>query len=220
MRKSFRTPLGAQLEVLRGASLTVEAGELVAIMGASGSGKSTLLHLLGGLEAADAGEIKFGEVDLTRARSVELTRFRAREVGFVFQSHRLLPDLTAIENVALPLLINRRPRSESTQSALAALENVGLKERAPHNIGQLSGGEQQRVALARALVKQPRLVLADEPTGNLDAALGDEIGAMLAAYCRTARAVVIMATHNENLARACDRTLLLQDGQLMPAARP
>lgn len=214
VRKSFRTPAGARLEVLRGVSLAVAAGEMLAIVGVSGSGKSTLLHILGGLEAADAGEIKFGEFDLMRARQSELVRFREREVGFVFQSHHLLPDLTAMENVALPLLINRRPRGESMCSAMSALESVGLKERAMHNIGQLSGGEQQRVALARALVKRPRLVLADEPTGNLDAALGDEIGAMLAAYCRTTRAIVIMATHNGNLARACDRKLLLQDGQL------
>jgi lipoprotein-releasing system ATP-binding protein len=218
LRKSFRTPTGARLEVLRGASLEVGAGEMLAIVGASGSGKSTLLHILGGLEAADAGEVRFGELDLALAGSAELAGFREREVGFVFQSHHLLPDLTAVENVALPLLIRRAPRDESLRRARFALERVRLNERAAHDVGQLSGGEQQRVALARALVKGPRLVLADEPTGNLDAAIGDEISGMLAEYCRAERAAVVVATHNERLARVCDRVLLLQDGRL--AERP
>ncbi|HEY0404274.1 MAG TPA: ABC transporter ATP-binding protein [Pyrinomonadaceae bacterium] len=214
LEKSFNAPTGARLEVLRGVSLAVAPCEMVAIVGASGSGKSTLLHILGGLEAADAGSVRFEEFDLTRAVGSELARFREREVGFVFQFHHLLPDLTAAENVALPLLIHRRPRAESMRRALAELEESGLTERAAHNVGQLSGGEQQRVAVARALVKQPRLVLADEPTGNLDAAHGDEIGAMLASYCRTKRAAVAVATHNERLARLCDRVLLLKDGRL------
>lgn len=214
LRKAFRTPAGARLEVLRGASFAVAAGEIVAIMGASGSGKSTLLHILGGLDAADAGEVKLGEFSLMQANEAKLSRFRERELGLVFQSHHLLPDLTAAENVALPLLINRQPRNESLRRALVALEGVRLLERAAHNVGQLSGGEQQRVAVARALVKGPRLVLADEPTGNLDTAIGDEIGAILAGYCRTQRAAVVVATHNERLARLCDRVLLLQDGRL------
>jgi lipoprotein-releasing system ATP-binding protein len=202
------------LEVLRGVSLTVEAGEIVAITGASGSGKSTLLHVLGGLEAAEAGEVRFGEFSLMNADDAKLARFRERDVGFVFQSHHLLPDLTAAENVALPLLINRQPRGQSMRRALRSLESVGLIERAEHNIGQLSGGEQQRVAVARALVKGPRLVLADEPTGNLDAANTDEIGAILAEYCRAEQAAVVVATHNERLAKVCDRLLVLQDGRL------
>jgi lipoprotein-releasing system ATP-binding protein len=214
LQKAFRTPAGARLEVLRGASFEVAVGEMLAIVGASGSGKSTLLHILGGLEAADAGRVKFGEFDVTSASDAELALFREREVGFVFQSHHLLPDLTAAENVALPLLMRRMRREESMRRALAALESIKLRERATHNVGQLSGGEQQRVALARALVKRPRLVLADEPTGNLDAAIGDEIGATLAAYCRAERAAVIVATHNERLARSCDRVLLLEDGRL------
>jgi lipoprotein-releasing system ATP-binding protein len=214
LKKAFRAPAGARLEVLRGASLAVAPGEMLAIVGASGSGKSTLLHILGGIEAADAGSVEFGEFDLTRASSSELARFRQRETGFVFQFHHLLPDLTAVENVALSLYINRQPRAESMRRALAALAKTGLSERATHSVGQLSGGEQQRVAVARALVKQPRLVLADEPTGNLDAAHGDEIGAMLADYCRTQRAAVVVATHNERLAQLCDRVLLLQDGCL------
>jgi lipoprotein-releasing system ATP-binding protein len=214
LQKAFLTPAGARLEVLRGASLTVAAGEMLAIVGASGSGKSTLLHILGGLEAADAGRVLFGEFDVARAADTELALFRERAVGFVFQSHHLLLDLTAAENVALPLLIKRVRREESMRRALSALAGIKLRDRATHAVGQLSGGEQQRVAVARALVKGPRLVLADEPTGNLDAAIGDEIGATLAAYCRTERAVVIVATHNERLARACDRVLLLRDGRL------
>ncbi|HEY0385701.1 MAG TPA: ABC transporter ATP-binding protein [Pyrinomonadaceae bacterium] len=214
LRKAFATPAGARLEVLRGASFSIAAGEMVAIVGASGSGKSTLLHILGGLEAADAGRACFGELELLRAGSTQLTRYRERDVGFVFQFHHLLPDLTAIENVALPLFINRRARDESLRRASAALEEVGLRERATHRIGQLSGGEQQRVAVARALVHKPRLVLADEPTGNLDAAIGDEIGASLARYCRGERALIVVATHNEQLAGLCDRVLLLRDGRL------
>jgi lipoprotein-releasing system ATP-binding protein len=214
LHKAFRTPAGARLEVLRGASFEVEAGEMAAITGASGSGKSTLLHILGGLEAADAGCVRFGEFSLMNADDARLARFRERDLGLVFQSHHLLPDLTAAENVALPLLIIRQPRNESMRRALVALKGVHLLERAAHNIGQLSGGEQQRVAIARALVKSPRLVLADEPTGNLDAAIGDEIGAILADYCRAQRAAIVIATHNERLARLCDRVLLLQDGRL------
>ncbi len=218
LKKSFRTASGTRLEVLRGVSLSVEAGEMVAITGASGSGKSTLLHILGGLEAADAGSARFGEFDLIAAAETELAHFREREVGFVFQFHHLLADLTAAENVALPLLINRRARVESMRRARAALESFRLRERAEQPISQLSGGEQQRVAVARALIHKPRLVLADEPTGNLDAAHADETGAILADYCRNAQAIVVVATHNERLARLCDRVLLLQDGRLSEPA--
>lgn len=211
VRKSFRTPHNSVLEVLRGVSLTVEAGEMVAITGASGAGKSTLLHILGGLEEADGGEVLLGDFNVTRARSSSLTRFRNREIGFVFQFHHLLPDLTATENVALPLLINREP---GRTRALSALERVGLRERADHLVTELSGGEQQRVAVARALACEPRVVLADEPTGNLDAVAGDEIGAMLASFCRERLAALLIATHNQRLAEACDRILYLENGQL------
>jgi lipoprotein-releasing system ATP-binding protein len=201
--------------VLRGVSFNIEAGEMTAIMGASGVGKSTLLHLLGGLEAADDGRIKLNDFEVTRAQGAGLARYRNEDVGFVFQSHHLLPDLTAAENVALPLTISRVAWSESRLRAVEALEAVGLNERATHPVGHLSGGEQQRVALARALIKRPRLVLADEPTGNLDAATGDEIGALLGSYCRASPAIVIIATHNVRLAEVCARTLLLDDGRIM-----
>jgi lipoprotein-releasing system ATP-binding protein len=201
--------------VLRGISFNVEAGEMTAIMGASGAGKSTLLHILGGLEAADDGRIRLNDFEVTRAQGAGLARYRNEDVGFVFQSHHLLPDLTVAENVALPLTISRVAWSESRLRAVEALEAVGLNERATHPVGHLSGGEQQRVALARALIKRPRLMLADEPTGNLDAATGDVIGALLGSYCRTSPAIVVIATHNVRLAELCDRVLLLDDGRIM-----
>jgi lipoprotein-releasing system ATP-binding protein len=212
--KSFRSMAGNEIEVLRDVSLTVAAGEMVAIMGVSGAGKSTLLHLLGGLENADAGSIELNGFSVNRASSAQLARFRNEMVGFVFQSPHLLPDLNTLENVRMPLLMNRLSSHESSRRAALALERVGLSERALHQVGQLSGGEQQRVAIARALINEPRLVLADEPTGNLDATTGDETGALLASYCRTQQAAVIVATHNERLAQICDRALRLQNGSL------
>jgi lipoprotein-releasing system ATP-binding protein len=204
--------------VLRGVSFTVEAGEMVAIMGASGVGKSTLLHIVGGLEVADDGLARFDNFEITSAKGARLARFRNEAVGFVFQFHHLLPDLTAVENVALPLSISRAPWHESRQRAVEALESIGLSERASHRIEHLSGGEQQRVALARALIKRPRLVLADEPTGNLDEAMADENGALLHSYCRTQQAIVIIATHNARLASICDRTLFLEWGRITTKA--
>lgn len=214
VRKSFRAPAGERLEVLRGLSFKVEAGEMVAAMGASGAGKTTLLHVVGGLEEADGGDCFLGDFNITRARAHDLARFRNERVGFVFQFHHLLPDLTAEENVALPLLINRTPMKEASQKARRALERVRLFERSEHRVLELSGGEQQRVAVARALVREPELVLADEPTGNLDTEVGDEIGAMLAAYCRERGAALLIATHNERLASVCDRILRLEGGQI------
>jgi lipoprotein-releasing system ATP-binding protein len=206
--------------VLRGVSLNLQPGEMTAIMGASGAGKSTLLHILGGLEAADDGLVRLGDFEVTRAHGASLARYRNEDVGFVFQFHHLLPDLTAAENVSLPLAISRAARSLSRLRAVAALEAVGLNERASYPAGQLSGGEQQRVALARALIRSPHLVLADEPTGNLDATAGDEIGALLSSYCRASRAIVVIATHNARLAEMCDRILLLKDGRITEKEGP
>jgi len=214
LQKSFRTPAGARLEVLRGVSFTAGRGEMLAIMGASGAGKSTLLHTLGGLEAADGGRIQMEEFEITQARGDRLARFRNEEVGFVFQFHHLLPDLTAMENVSLPLLISRVASPDASKRALEALESVGLSERATHPVSHLSGGEQQRVALARALIKRPRLILADEPTGNLDTEAGEQIGQLLSAYCREHHSILILATHNASLAGICDRTLILEDGRV------
>jgi lipoprotein-releasing system ATP-binding protein len=220
LRKTFSSPSGARVEVLRGVSLSVSAGEMVAITGASGAGKSTLLHLLGGLEEADSGTVQLGRLAITGARPSVLTRFRNDLVGFVFQFHYLLPDFNAVENVAFPLMIARLDRRESIRRATEALEKIGLGERLEHRVARLSGGEQQRVAVARALINRPKLVLADEPTGNLDARIGNEIGAALVDYCRAQRAVVVIATHNERLARACDRILLLKDGQVHKSGEP
>ncbi|PYS84500.1 MAG: hypothetical protein DMF67_04665 [Acidobacteria bacterium] len=214
VRKSFRDPSGGTVEVLRGVSFELRAGEMAAVVGASGAGKTTLLHVLGGLEAADAGRARLGDFRINGAGAAELARWRGREVGFVFQSQRLLADLSAEENVALPLLVARRGWREARARAREMLDAVGLASRAAHLAGELSGGEQQRVALARALVTRPRLVLADEPTGNLDARTGDEVGALLLDLCRLQRACVLVATHNERLARLCDRVLVLRDGQL------
>ncbi len=214
LHKSYPSPTGGALAVLRGISLTVRGGEMLAVVGASGAGKSTLLHVLGGLDGADAGEVWLGELELLRAGAAQLTRVRNREIGFVFQFHHLLPDLSALENVALPLLVARTNARQARKSAAEMLTSVSLRERAAHRTGELSGGEQQRVALARALVTRPRLVLADEPTGNLDARTGADVGTLLARLCREHGAAAIIATHNEQLARACDRVVLLQDGRL------
>ncbi|HEX8635696.1 MAG TPA: ABC transporter ATP-binding protein [Pyrinomonadaceae bacterium] len=214
LRKAYASPSGAALEVLRGVSFTLAAGEMLAVMGASGAGKSTLLHLLGGLDTADGGSVRLGEVELTRTRGAELARVRNEQVGFVFQFHHLLPDLSALENVALPLMVARRSPRAARAAAGAMLAAVGLSERASHRPGELSGGEQQRAAIARALVHEPRIVLADEPTGNLDARTGEAVAVLLSTLARTRGAAIIVATHNEQLARACDRTLILQDGLL------
>jgi lipoprotein-releasing system ATP-binding protein len=217
LRKSFQTPNGERVEVLRGASFSAEAGEAIAIMGASGAGKSTLLQLLGGLEAVDHGSIVAGEFVIDHATSFALAKFRNRQVGFVFQFHHLLPDLTAVENVSLPLLIARMSRREAMHRATEMLAEVGLDRRAANSlVGHLSGGEQQRVAVCRALITNPALVLADEPTGNLDISTGGEIAQSLVSYARNKRAVVVIATHNQALAEICDRTLSLSNGRLQP----
>ena len=212
--KAYASPSGAALEVLRGVSFTVRMGEMVAVMGASGAGKSTLLHVLGGLDTADGGSARLGEIELTRVGAAQLARVRNELIGFVFQFHHLLPDLNALDNIALPLLVARRKAREARAAAQALLAAVNLSERAAHLPGELSGGEQQRIAIARALVHEPRLLLADEPTGNLDAQTGAEVCALLTALSRRRGAAVVIATHNEQLARSCDRTLLLADGCL------
>jgi len=204
LRKSFVAPNGQRIDVLRGVSFTANAGESIAITGASGSGKSTLLHLLGGLETADHGTIDFNS-DFNSSKP---------EIGFVFQFHYLLPDLSALENVALPLLIARWKKECAYDRARALLQESGLEDRTAHPISHLSGGEQQRVAVARALITEPKLLLADEPTGNLDAQIGEEIGQTLVAYAQNHAAVTIIATHSTSLTRLCDRSLVIDQGHL------
>jgi lipoprotein-releasing system ATP-binding protein len=212
LKKSFLKPSGERLLVLRNLSFTLEAGEMIAITGASGAGKSTLLHVLGGLEERDEGEIKLNDFDIAKATSGELATYRRRDVGFVFQFHHLLTDLNALENVLMPLLIRRISKQQAMQKAMLMIERINLTERMTHPIGQLSGGEQQRIAVARALVTEPFLVLADEPTGNLDSQTGAEIGALLKSYSEEKNAIVLIATHNEHMAGICNRVLHLKNG--------
>ncbi len=214
VRKSFSSPAGERLEVLRGVSLEVGAGEVVAITGASGAGKSTLLHLLGGLEEPDHGSIRLAKSDFGSLKAEALADLRQRSISFVFQFHYLLSDLTAAENVGLPLWIARVNRDAVKTRVRDLLTQMGLADRADHQATHLSGGEQQRIALARALITLPLLLLADEPTGNLDAEIGDEIGETLVNYVRQHNAMAIIATHNERLASACDRVLILEGGRL------
>ena len=220
LRKSFMSPAGENIDVLRGVSFSAEPGETLAITGASGAGKSTLLHLLGGLEAPDHGSIALGRFEVDRARPPALASFRSAGVGFVFQFHHLLADLTAEENVALPLLIARTNRDEAMRQAREALEDVGLGPRCSHPVSHLSGGEQQRVATCRALITKPPLVLADEPTGNLDASFAAELGERLVNYSRLRQAIVLVATHNEQLAELCDRRLVIKDGRVSEGTLP
>ena len=203
--------------MLKGVSFSVIPGHAVAIKGASGAGKSTLLHLLGGLEGPDDGQITLGKLDLHSASANHLSAFRNKHIGFIFQFHHLLPDLTAAENVAMPLIIARTRRDKAMAYAVRALDSVGLGNRIDHPIGQLSGGEQQRVAVCRALIAQPSVVLADEPTGNLDESFVQDIGKTLVSYARSRRAIVIVATHNDDLAHLCDQIFVLNDGKVAPA---
>ena len=204
-----------QLSVLRDLDLQMEAGEMLAVVGASGVGKSTLLHVLGGLDSLDAGSVRIGSADLGALPDDEIVKFRNRQVGFVFQFHHLLPEFTALENAEMPLRIARLPAADRARAA-TLLQRVGLGERLEHRPGMLSGGEQQRVAIARALVMDPALLLADEPTGDLDEHTADSLHALLREMHRERGLTSVIATHNPRLAAACDRVLRLEDGKLKP----
>lgn len=208
---------GARLRVLRGVNLSVERGEMVAVVGASGVGKSTLLHLIGALDRWDAGTVRIGEADLSVMSDAEIVSFRNRSVGFVFQFHHLLPEFNALENTEMPLRIARSPLGEARPRARALLERVGLGERLGHRPGMLSGGEQQRVAIARALVAEPALLLADEPTGDLDEGTADQLHGLLREMHREHGLTSVIATHNARLAGICDRVLRLEGGVLVSA---
>jgi ABC-type lipoprotein export system ATPase subunit len=213
LHKSY--PVGKRtLEILRGIDLEVARGEFLALRGASGAGKSTLLHLLGGLDLPNAGEIKFDGMDLQALSAQALAQWRNRRVGFIFQAYHLLPELSALENVALPARMARISPDEAARRAAALLERVGLGLRLEHRPYELSGGEQQRVAIARALVNEPDLILADEPTGNLDSHTGGEIIQLLEALRAERQATFIMATHDAHIAARARRVVELADGQL------
>jgi putative ABC transport system ATP-binding protein len=201
------------VEALKGLNLTVRPGEFIAIMGPSGSGKSTLLHLLGGLEELSSGEVRLGERSLAALSDRELTLLRRRRIGVVFQFFNLIPTMTAEENVALPLLLDGVPAAEVTPRTAEALGWVGLSERARHTPDRLSGGEQQRVAIARALITHPDLILADEPTGNLDSASGDQVLALLRRACDERGQTILMVTHDPAAAAGADRVVFLVDGR-------
>ena len=208
----------AVVEVLRGLDLDIVAGERVAVIGESGVGKSTLLHLLGCLDAPTGGPLLIDGVDVFSRSEAEIAAFRNRTVGFVFQFHHLMGDFTALENVMLPALIARESPREARSRAAALLERVGLKDRIDHRPGELSGGEQQRVAVARGVMCRPRLLLADEPTGNLDPETGERVHELLLELNAECGATLVVATHNASLAAAMERTLRLVGGRIDPVA--
>ena len=208
---------GKRIDVLRDVSLDIEQGELVSLVGASGAGKSTFLHVLGTLDAPAAGEVLFEGNSVFSMNDARIADFRNRTIGFVFQSHYLLPEFTALENVAMPALIQRQDRAKTYAEARKLLERVGLGARVEHRPGELSGGEAQRVALARALVLQPAILLADEPTGNLDPATGEGIHQLLREVNKDLGITAVVVTHNETLARSMPRRLRLAGGQVTDA---
>jgi len=216
LHKSYAS--GAErIQILRGLDLKVPTGKVIAILGASGSGKSTLLHQVGALDRPDAGQIRYGELDITGLGEDERAALRNRYVGFIFQYHHLLAEFSALENVSLPLLLGGVREEEAREKASHLLSMVGLEARRNHAPSQLSGGEQQRVALARALANDPALVLADEPTGNLDRATGEALYELLYSVARSGQQSWLVATHNEYLAKLADIRLRLEDGRLSPA---
>jgi lipoprotein-releasing system ATP-binding protein len=216
--KGYRTAAG-YVSVLHDLDLSVARGEMLAITGASGVGKSTLLHVLGTIDRPEAGTVRVAGEDVFGLSPDRLDSFRNRSLGFVFQFHHLLPEFTAVENVAMPLLIARVPAQEAWSRSRALLVELGLADRLDHRPGMLSGGEQQRVAVARALVQSPQALLADEPTGNLDQATGDRLHELLRRLNRDRGISVVVVTHNERLAAACDRAVRLEGGALHPIER-
>lgn len=214
LKKSYPTGGGERLVVLDGVDLDVQAGEVIAVVGESGTGKSTLLHLIGALDRPDAGTVLFEGENIFEKDDEELASFRNRSIGFVFQFHHLLPEFTALENVAMPALIRGKHLGDVRERVLELLRVLGLEARADHRPAQLSGGEKQRVAIARALMNQPALVLADEPTGNLDAKTADALHREIMRLSRTYHQAFVIVTHNLSFAAMTDRVFRLEDGRL------
>jgi lipoprotein-releasing system ATP-binding protein len=203
-----------RLEIISDLALAVDKGEMIGITGVSGSGKSTLLHLIGGMDRPDRGSIRIQDRELSSLNPLELSQFRNKTIGFIFQFHHLLPEFTALENAMMPLLLRGASIPEAMAPAKALLQDVGLENRAHHRPGELSGGEQQRVALARALVGKPLLLLADEPTGNVDPQTGQTIAHLFQAMHAKHGLTSIIVTHNDKLAQICSRVYRLENGQL------
>jgi len=217
IHKSFQT--GAEiLHVLRGVDIRIKRGEIVSVVGASGVGKSTLLHILGALDRPTQGKVRLDSTDVFALNDKRLAHFRNKTVGFVFQFHHLLPEFSALENVMMPRLIAGEETEVIREKAWQYLSEVGLAERANHKPGELSGGEQQRVAVARALVNEPLIVIADEPSGNLDKATGEELHDLISELNRKKEQTFIIATHNQTLAQRAHRTIRLADGKAIPEA--
>ena len=213
LHKSF--PMGSyELPVLNGINLEIRRGEFIAIVGASGAGKSTLLHIIGTLDRPTRGTVSFNGEDLFQLSELHQAEFRNRRIGFVFQFHHLLPEFTALENTCIPALVQRRNPVAVEEDAIALLTEVGLGQRLHHKPGELSGGEQQRVAMARALMQKPDVVLADEPTGNLDTHTGEGLFALMRELNKTRGTTFVMVTHNDKLSAQADRIIHMEDGQI------
>ena len=203
------------LEVLKGVNLTIEKGKVISIVGASGAGKSTLLQIIGTLDKPDEGTLKLNNIDVSSLKDKELSLFRNKNIGFVFQFHHLLPEFTALENVCIPAFIHKIPKSEAEKRATELLTSLGLKERLHHKPSELSGGEQQRVAVCRALINNPSVILADEPSGNLDSASAKDLHELFFKLRAEFNQTFIIVTHNEELANMADQKLVMKDGNIV-----